>query len=180
MNAANYYRKSTRLDTTGWARWPTGNCVRNWNLTIRTNGIQESSNKFTDFFVRALLLIVHTWNSCPLRSNLLGIQCTCCTVLTTSGRLHGSPLCVSVSMIFVRASLISSIVSYRHPLNNQKSQAGRVWTIERVKNCLDAHLGQIVCDKDGIVDWCIVLLEMPLTRFEECWPLPKESLPELP
>ena len=21
---------------------------------------------------------------------------------------------------------------------------------------------------------------MPLTRFEECWPLPKESLPELP
>ena len=37
-----------------------------------------------------------------------------------------------------------------------------------------------VCDKDGVVDWCIVLLEMPLTRFEECWPLPKESLPELP
>ena len=37
--------------------------------------------------------------------------------------------------------------------------------------CLDAHLGQIVCDKDGVVDWCIVLVEMPLTRFEECWPL---------
>ena len=28
------------------------------------------------------------------------------------------------------------------------------------------------------MDWCIVLLEMPLTRFEECWPLPTESLPE--
>ena len=46
-------------------------------------------------------------------------------------------------------------------------------------NCLDAHLCQIVCDKDGDVDWCIVLLEMPLTRFEECWPLPTESLLEL-
>ena len=32
----------------------------------------------------------------------------------------------------------------------------KVWTIGRVRNCLDAHLGQIVCDKDGVVDWCIV------------------------
>ena len=46
-------------------------------------------------------------------------------------------------------------------------------------NCVDAHLGQIVCDKDGVVDWCIVLVEMPQSRFEECWPLPTESLPEL-
>ena len=30
------------------------------------------------------------------------------------------------------------------------------------------------------MDWCIVLVEMLLTRFEECWPLPTESLPELP
>ena len=56
------------------------------------------------------------------------------------------------------------------------SYGSKVWTIGRVTNCLDAHLGQIVCDKDGVVDWCIVLLEMPLTRFEECWPLPTESL----
>ena len=56
----------------------------------------------------------------------------------------------------------------------------KVGTIGRVRNCLDAHLGQIVCDKDGVVDWCIVLVEMPLTRFEECWPLPTESLAELP
>ena len=56
----------------------------------------------------------------------------------------------------------------------------KVWTIGGVRNCLDAHLGQIVCDKDGVVDWCIVLVEMPLTRFEECWPLPTESLPEFP
>ena len=45
---------------------------------------------------------------------------------------------------------------------------------------LDAHLVQIVWDKDGVVDWCIVLVEMPLILFEECWPLPTESLPEFP
>ena len=49
-------------------------------------------NKFPDFFVWALLLIVHTWNSSPLWSNLLRLQCTCCTVPTASGRPHGSPL----------------------------------------------------------------------------------------
>ena len=32
-----------------------------------------------------------------------------------------------------------------------------------VNNCLDAHLSQIICDKDGIMDWCIVQVEMPLT-----------------
>ena len=47
---------------------------------------------FQTFFVWALLLIVHTWNSSPLRSNLLRLQYTCCTVPTTSGRPHGSPL----------------------------------------------------------------------------------------
>ena len=56
----------------------------------------------------------------------------------------------------------------------------KVWTIETVRNFLDDHLGQIVCDKDGVVDWCIILVEMPLTRFEECWPLPTGFLPELP
>ena len=48
-----------------------------------------------------------------------------------------------------------------------------------MRNCLDSHLGQIVCDKNGVVDWCIALVEMPLTQFEKCWPLPTESLPEL-
>ena len=37
-------------------------------------------------------MTVHTWNSSPLWSNLLRLQCTCCTVLTTSGRPHGSLL----------------------------------------------------------------------------------------
>ena len=61
-----------------------------------------------------------------------------------------------------------------------KVTGSKLWTIGTVRNCLDAHLGQIVCDKDGAVDWCIVLVEMPLIRFEECWPLPTESLPEFP
>ena len=30
------------------------------------------------------------------------------------------------------------------------------------------------------MDWCIVQVEMPLTRFEKCWPLPTESLHEHP
>ena len=37
-------------------------------------------------------MIVRTWNSSPLRSNLLRLQYTCCTIPTTSGRPHGSPL----------------------------------------------------------------------------------------
>ena len=47
---------------------------------------------FQTFFVWRLLLIVHTWNFSPLRSNLHRLQCTSCTVPTTSGRPHGSPL----------------------------------------------------------------------------------------
>ena len=47
---------------------------------------------FQTFFVWALLLIVHTWNTSSLRSNLLRLQCTCSTVPTTSGGSHGSPL----------------------------------------------------------------------------------------
>ena len=61
-----------------------------------------------------------------------------------------------------------------------KVTGSKVWTIARVRSCLDAHLGQIICDKDGVVDGCIDLVEMPLTRFKECWPLPTESLSELP
>ena len=61
-----------------------------------------------------------------------------------------------------------------------KVTGNKVWTVGRVRNCLDAYIDQIVCYKDRVVNWCIVLLEMPRTRFEECWPLPKESLAELP
>ena len=61
-----------------------------------------------------------------------------------------------------------------------KVTGSKVCTIRRLRNYLDAHLGQIVGDNDGVVDWCIVPVEMPLTRFEQRWPLPTESLPELP
>ena len=54
--------------------------------------LRGTYNKFPEFFVWALLLIVHTWNTSPLQSNLLRLQCTCCTIPTTSGRPHGSPL----------------------------------------------------------------------------------------
>ena len=47
---------------------------------------------FQNFFVWEHFLIVHTWKSSPLRSNLLRLQCTCCTVSTTSGRPHESLL----------------------------------------------------------------------------------------
>ena len=61
-----------------------------------------------------------------------------------------------------------------------KVTGSKVSTLGRVTNCLDAHLGQIVCEKHEVDDWCIVLAEMPLTQFEEYWPVPTESLPELP
>ena len=48
--------------------------------------VRGSLNKFIDFFC------MDTWNSSTLRSNLLRLQCTCCTVPTTSGRPHGGPL----------------------------------------------------------------------------------------
>ena len=59
---------------------------------------------------------------------------------------------VSVSMTFVTASFISLMVQH----------------------------DQIDWDKDGVVDWCIILVEMTLARFEKCWPLPTASLPEIP
>ena len=45
---------------------------------------KEHTISFQTFFVWALLLILHAWNSSPLRSNLLRLQCTCCTVPTIS------------------------------------------------------------------------------------------------
>ena len=59
--------------------------------------IQGSLNEFPDFFVWALSLIVHTWNSGPLQSNLLWLQCVCCTITTTSGRPMEVLLCECVN-----------------------------------------------------------------------------------
>ena len=77
--------------------------------------------------------------------------------------------------------LLNCLITTHFELREQPKVTGsKLRTKGRVWNCLDAHLGQIVCDNDGVVDWCIVLVEMSLTRFEECWPLLTESLPELP
>ena len=84
------------------------------------------------------------------------------------------------STIFLAFSMIWSRIELWSLGPLAKVTGSKVWTIRRLKNCVDAHLGQIVCGKDGVVDWCIVLVEMPLTRFEECWSLPMESLSELP
>ena len=146
---------------------------------------EEHTISFQTFSVWALLLRVHTWNSCPLRSNLPRLQYSCCTIPTTSGRPHGSPLVwacqwpSSQSLSSPQLSHNDSLYVFPWTQGITKSHREKVWTIGRVWNCLGAHLGQIVCDKDEVVDWCIVLVEMPLTRFEECWPLPTESLPEL-
>ena len=61
-------------------------------LRISLTIYEVPSISFQTFFVWALLLIVHTWNSSPLPNNLLRLQCTCCTVPTTSRRPHGSRL----------------------------------------------------------------------------------------
>ena len=52
-----------------------------------------------------------------------------------------------------------------------KSHRDQRLDYRRLRKCLDAHLGQIVCDKDAVVDWCIVLLEMPLTGITSWTPL---------
>ena len=59
----------------------------------RPRTYEGAFKKFPEyFFIWALLLIVRTWNSSPLWSNLLRLQCTSRTVPTTSGRSHGSRL----------------------------------------------------------------------------------------
>ena len=61
-----------------------------WHIPWLQNSVfdiyEVHTISFQTFFVWALLLIVHTWNSSPLRSNLLRLQCTCSTVPTNSSR----------------------------------------------------------------------------------------------
>ncbi len=100
--------------------------------------LRGSLNKFQDFFVWLLLLIVHTWNSSLLRSNLLRLRCTCCTIPKNSGRPHGSPL--------VWACQWPSSQS----LSSPQLSHSNVWTIGRLRNSFDSHLGQIVCEPEII------------------------------
>ena len=71
---------------------------------------RRSLKSFQTFFVWALLLIVHTWNSSPLRNNIPRLQCTC-TLTTTSGSPHRRPLVWACQWPSVTASFISSIIT---------------------------------------------------------------------
>ena len=58
--------------------------------------------------------------------------------------------------------LLNCLITTASELREWPNVTGsKVWTIGRLRNCLDTHLAQIVCDNDGVVDWCIVLVKMP-------------------
>ena len=131
---------------------------------------------FQTYFVWALLLILPTWNSSPLRSNLLRLKCTCSTVTETSGRPHRSPL-VWLCQWPSSVSLSSLQLSHNDSL----------WASEITKSHMEQGLYYREAEE---LSWCPSWSNsvwqgwscglVPLTRFEECWPLLMESLPELP
>ena len=63
---------------------------------------------------------------------------------------------------------------------HQKVTRGHIWTAGRVRDGFGPHLCQVVCHHDGLVGGCVILVEVPLARFEEYWPLAAKSLPKLP
>ena len=136
-----------------------------WKFLI--GDIRGSLNKFPDFFHMGTFIESSHMKLKSLWSNLLRLQCTCCTVPTTSGRPQGSLLvwvCQWLSSLPLSSpQLLITTTSKLREL--PKVTGGKVWTIGRLRNCLDAHLGQIVCDNDGVVDWCIVLKSAGLFRW---------------
>ena len=50
----------SKLDTTGWERWSTGNCARNSDLSIQTNGICPTQNLSWWFYSLSHLGFWHT------------------------------------------------------------------------------------------------------------------------
>ena len=102
------------------------------------------SISFQTFFVRALLLTVHTKNSSPLQSILLRHQCTCCTVPTTSGKPPGS--------LLVWACLGPSSQPFSCPrLWNKDWLWGFPWALGIAKSRREQGLG---CREDGEPSWC--------------------------
>ena len=92
-------RASYSLNCLGNSSWEQEGTVRTsrkcfiiWDMYKIYYKYEVHTISFQTFFVWALLLIVYTWNSSPLWSNLLRLKYTCCTVPTTSGRPYGSPL----------------------------------------------------------------------------------------
>ena len=62
-SAANKHWNNIRLDTTGWARWSTGNCARNWNLAIWTSCSVSSTEKDIDTRLTAIDRLSIIWKS---------------------------------------------------------------------------------------------------------------------
>ena len=62
---------------------------------------------------------------------------------------------------------------------NQKSQGASSWQKGGWWTVLMPIVVKYSVTRMELWTGCIVLLEMPLTRFEVCWSLPTESLPEL-
>ena len=95
---------------------------------------------FNTFFVWVLILIVQTWNSSPLRSNLLRLQCICCTVPTTYGRPNGSPL------------MWACLWPSSHPLSSsQLSHNDSLWALGITKS----HSEQGLNYREGEeLSWC--------------------------
>ena len=83
-------------------------------------------------------MILHTWNSSPLWSNLLRLQCTC-AVPTTSERPHGSPL-------FWRCQWPSS-----QPLSSQLSHNDSLWAKGITKSHREQGLDYWEAEK---LPWC--------------------------
>ena len=54
---------------------------------------------------------------------------------------------------------------------------GQVWIVGRMRDNLDAHLGQVVGHQNGLVAGCIVPVQEPLARLKEFWPLARKSVP---
>ena len=145
--------------------------------------IQVSLNKFPDFFLYGHFYWEYTHETL-VAFEVISSGCNA-LVLPFQQLLEGPMeivLCERVNDFHHSLfHLLNCLIMTASGLKEKPKVTGtKVRTIRRLRNCIDAHLAQIVCDQDGVVDWCIVLAEMPLTRFEECCPLPKESLDELP
>ena len=62
--------------------------------------------------------------------------------------------------------LLNSLIMTASDLREwPKVPGSKVWTLGRLRNCLNAHLGQIVYDKDGVEDWCVDSIWKVLASF---------------
>ena len=134
------------------------------HLILLSSKVRGSLNKFPGFFSHRQFYWEYT------HENLVAFEVIfsgCNTLLVPFQQLLEGPmevlLCERVNDL--RHSLfhlLNCLITTASELRELAKVTGsKVWTIGRGMNCLDIHLGQIVCDKDGVVDWCIVLVEMP-------------------